>query len=182
MDLCRVFHQSEAPAKLRVQPVRIIAFHWQTTTAIRPFQAKRADDDMAARADCSSNLLHVCATILRRRQEMEHSSIMPEIEAPWSKRKVRYVRADPTYRYRAGGVSPARHSQGGPRNIHYRNVAISPPDQIFAERGFSTAHIKDRRGPVWNRPFDQAERNVKMGTVPTHRIGSLCAIDGFPVG
>src|SRR5579863_134090 len=76
--LCAL-HQTEARAKLRVEPAGIIPHNVETAALARSFRPEGADNNMAAGFDCGRNLTNISQTLSRICQEVKYSAIVPNV-------------------------------------------------------------------------------------------------------
>ena len=72
--------QQEIITKFRVQRFGPVSHHGQATAFFRPIFAKSSNDHMPARANCTHDLFDISMAVSRIIQEMDHGTVMPDVE------------------------------------------------------------------------------------------------------
>lgn len=79
MQFGGAFYEPEAPAKLIVQGIGVIAHDVQPAALGRALWPKRADNDVAAGLYCASGVADISDAVLGRGQKMKNSAVVPNI-------------------------------------------------------------------------------------------------------
>ena len=62
-----------------MQAFRAVPHNLQSTTTLWPVGSKSCDDHMPTLSDCMSHSIYIVPAVGELRQEVEHSTVMPDV-------------------------------------------------------------------------------------------------------
>ncbi len=144
-------------------------------------KSKRAHDDITARPDGVQHALDVGGSLLRTRQEVKHGAVVPHIDGLRRQSNLGDVCLHPVNVFRRRPKPLLRYFECNLRNIQNGDVPVSSRHQIVHEGRLAGAHVNNRCQASSRCALYQGKRHLQMGTIPAHRVRSLCTIYLVPV-
>ena len=164
-----------------MQGIRVVADNVEAAAFCRALGSERAHDDVAARPNGASDLANVRNTLLRIREEMKDSPVMPNVISPRPQLHLRYVRDQPVNSLCGLSQPLPAGLDGDLRDIQDCDVLKSSCDQVVNERGFASAYVDDRSGKITRGSFDQGQRGFQVLAVPAHLVGRFGGVNFLPM-
>jgi hypothetical protein len=145
MQFLGVSQQAETNAKLAVQGLGVIANNVQTAALRGSFRPEGADDYMTSGLDRVGYLAHICNTLFRRCQKVEHCTVVPHIIGAGLQHRLRDVIDEPMDMFRGRPEPLLVRIDGSLRNIENTDVLVSASKKVVDESRFATADVDDGR-------------------------------------
>jgi hypothetical protein len=102
-----------------------------------------ADDDITAVLYRARNLSNVRNTLIRCRQKMKDSAVMPNIVTGWRQITPRDVSNQPVNPPEGFAQSLLVRINRSARDIEHRDVLIAASEKVVDQRGFASSDIDD---------------------------------------
>ena len=157
MQLRRAFDQPEASAELTVKGFGVVAHHVQPAASGRTLWSERAHDHITARPDTVQHTMNIAGAVLRSRQKMKYSSIVPNIKAMSRQKNAGDVAANPVHVCRGVSQPLPCHFKSRLRDVQNGDVRISSPKEIIRQCRFTGADIDNRRRAVAGSTLNEVQ-------------------------
>ena len=135
---------------------RRIPLDWQAAALRGTIQRKRPDDRSAANPEGLAQVLDVCITLFNSRQEMQHRTIVPDVDR-WNGPSPGYVRLDPGDEVGSIRKTITRTRESGFRDVENRDARQSSVEKMVDEAGISAPYVDDSRTGPDASPFQQVQ-------------------------
>ena len=138
--------QLERRAELVVEALGIVPDHRETAAPEGAVGTERSDDHVTAWSDGVPYGLDVAFAVIGIREEMEDSTVMPEVETLVRQNRSRDIDLDPGHLVGSRTQPIPRSVQGGRRDVKDRQSRVTIREKVIHEPGRTAPDVDDGAG------------------------------------